>query len=259
MTEDGKKVYEFIKEIRRFSENLALLLKTVDDLMIKKGWITATGNLTYANESSKSLDLPMRWYPYDLFRFYQNQNYKSILTFVSIILDEDIYWMSKPPATPINEPLISAGYFVSYEKEDIIINTNNYWWARWYEKKENRIDDGRIWQEDYKDEPLITQQQWEQFDKYYEDIFYDDFTIDALSKILGKDIKIPEGIETEKNPEIDNANKKVADEFYKKVEAMKPNNEFRSFKCFGYPLTSVTNATDVEFNIVKRLLDELPK
>ncbi|MDO9098222.1 MAG: hypothetical protein Q7U60_08880 [Candidatus Methanoperedens sp.] len=258
MTEDGKKVLEFIKEMRRLSEDLASLLKTVDDLMIKKGWRTATGSLTYANESSKSLDLPMRWYPYDLFRFYQNQNYKSILTFVSIILEEDIYWMSKPPATPINEPLISAGYFVSYEKEDIIVNNNNYWWARWYEKKENRIDDGRIWQEDYKDEKRITQEQWKQFDNYWQNTYYQDLTIDAFSKILGKDIKIPEGIDTEKKPDDDNANQKVSDEFYETVEAMKPK-PFKSFKCFGYPLVSVTNATVVEFNIVKRLLDELPK
>ena len=246
MTEDGKKIIEFIKEIRRFSEELASLLKTVDDLMKKNGWITATGNLTYANESSKSIDLPMRWYPYDLFRFYQNQNYKSILTFVSIILEEDIYWMSKPPATPINEPLISAGYFVFDNEEDNIVK--KHWWARWYEKKENRIDDGTIWQEDYKNETIITKEQWNQFEKYWNKTEYADLTIDAFSKILGKDIKIPEGIETEE----------IANNFRAKVKAMK-QIDFRSFKCFGYPLVSVTNATDVESKIVTPLLDRLPK
>lgn len=245
MTEHGKKIIEFIKEIRRFSEELASLLKTVDDLMKKNGWITATGNLTYANESSKSLDLPMRWYPYDLFRFYQNQNYKSILTFVSIILEEDIYWMSKPPATPINEPLISAGYFVFDNEEDNIVK--KYWWARWYELKENRVDDGSIWHEDYKNETIITKEQWNQFEKYWNKTDYADLTIDAFSKILGKDIKIPEGIEKEE----------IANKFKETVEAME-QIDFRSFKCFGYPLVSVTNATDVD-TIVKRLLGELPK
>lgn len=258
MTEDGKKVLVFIKEIRRFSEEVASSLKTVDDLMIKNGWRTAIGSTTYANESSQSLDLPKRWYPYDLFRFYQNQNYKSVLTFVSIILEEDTYWMSKPPATPINEPLISAGYFVFDNKEDIIFNRENYWWARWYETKENRIDDGRIWQEDYKDETRITNEQWNQFDKYWNKTEYADLTIDVFSKILGKDIKIPEGIETEKKPDDDHANKKVADEFYQTVKAMKII-DFQSFKCFGYPLISITNATDVELKVVKPLLDLLPK
>ncbi len=153
MTEDGKKVLDFIKEIRRFSEELASLLETVDDLMMKNGW-TATGGTTYANCSSQSLDLAKRWYPYDLFRFYQNQKFKSILTFVSIILEEDIYWMEEPPATPINEPLISAGYFHYNKGEKIKLDTGNYWLARWHEFIENRKDDGRIydkWQENWEE------------------------------------------------------------------------------------------------------------
>jgi hypothetical protein len=169
MTEGGKKVIEFIKEIRRFSEELTLLLKTAESLMNKDGWITATGNTTYSS-SSYSLQEAKKWYPFDLFRFYRNSKYPLILAFVSIILEE-VEWMGEPP-TPITEPLVTAGYFVFDNKEDIIVNNNNYWWARWYELMENRIDDGRIEQEDYKDEKRITPEQWKQFDNYWQNTYY---------------------------------------------------------------------------------------
>ncbi len=244
MTENGKKIMEFIKEIRRFSEELTLLLKTAESLMNKDGWITATGNTTYSS-SSYSLQEAKRWYPFGLFRFYNNSKYPLILAFVSIILDED-EGVDEPPKTPITEPLVTAGYFIFDNKENI--DNLKYRWARWYELKENRIDDGRIWQEDYKNETIITKEQWKQFDKYWWDTEYEKLTIDAFSKILGKDIKIPEGIETEK----------VADGFKKTIETM-PHIDFRSFKCFGHPLVSVTNATDVELKIVTPLLDQLRK
>lgn len=255
MTEDGNKVQEFIKEIRRFSEELTLLLRTVEPLMNEERWITATGNTAYAS-SSYSLQNAKRWYPFDLFRFYLNPKYPLILAFVSIILEED-KWMGEPK-TPINEPLVTAGYFVFDNKEDTNLN-GNYWWARWYELMENRIDDGRIWQEDCKDEIRIPQEQWKQFDEYWQKTEYEDLTIEAISKILRKDITIPEGIETEKNLDDNLANQNVADEFYEAVKAMKQKNPFHSFKCFGYPLISVTNAADVESKIVKPLLDLLPK
>lgn len=257
MTEDGKKVHEFIKEIRRFSEELTLLLRTVEPLMNEERWITATGNTTYAS-SSNSLQNAKKWYPFDLFRFYLNPKYPLILAFVSIILEED-KGSDESPKTPITEPLVTAGYFVFDNKEDTNPSNGNYSWARWYGLKENRIDDGRIWQEDFKDEICITQEQWKQFKEYWDNTYYADLTIEAFSKILGKDIKIPEGIETEKKPDDDEANQIVADEFYDTIKAMKQKNPFRSFKCFGYPLTSVTNAADVESKIVKPLLDLLPK
>src|SRR3989304_9488048 len=143
MNENGKKVLVFIKEIRRFSEELTLLLRTADSLMNKERWISATKNTTYAS-SSNSLQDAKRWYPFDLFRFYHNSKNPFILAFVSIILEED-EWMDESPKTPITEPLVTAGYFVFNDKEDINISGENYWWARWYEFKENRIDDGRIW------------------------------------------------------------------------------------------------------------------
>jgi hypothetical protein len=257
MTEDGKKVIEFIKEIRRFSEELTLLLKTAESLMNKEGWNTATKNTTYAS-SSNSLQEAKRWYPFDLFRFYRNSKYPLILAFVSIILEED-NWTAEPPKTPITEPLVTTGYFVFDKKEDVIVKNENYGWARWYEMKENRIDDGRIWQEDYKDKIRITQEQWKQFDNYWQETYYKDITIDGIRKILGKEIKIPEGIETEKKPYDDNANEKVAEDFYEIVKSMELKTEIRSYKCFGYPLISVTNATFVEDKIVNHLLELLPK
>lgn len=143
MTEDGKIILEFIKEIRRFSEEIASLLETVDDLMMRSRWVTIIGSTAYAS-SSQSLDFPKRWYPYDLFRFYKNQHYTEILICISIILDEDLWLMGKPPATPIYEPLITASYFHYKKGEKIEVNSSkdNYWWARAYENLEDRIDDG---------------------------------------------------------------------------------------------------------------------
>ncbi len=99
--------------------------------------------------------------------------------------------MGEPPATPINEPLIIASFFNYKTGEKIEVNStkDNYWWARVYEKSEDRIDDGT---------PYI---------------------------------------------------------FEDRIE----ESPIQSSEHFGYPLTSVINAADIESKIVKPLLDSLPK
>ena len=257
MTEDGIKIIEFIKEIRKFSEELTLLLKNVESLMNEDGWITATRNTTYAS-SSNSLQEPKKWYPFDLFRFYLNQKYPLILAFVSIILDESMDERSK---TPITEPLVTTGYFVFKNKEDNILN-GNYRWARWYELIENRIDDGRIygkdWGENGDDEPQITQKQWEQFYQLWDDTLYSEYNSKVAQKHL-EDCGIALDLSAIKGD-----GDEYADIVLKVVKAMGPNrgeedSHFQSYKCFGYPLISITTPAEIESKIVKPLIDILPK
>lgn len=236
-----------VQELRKLCEQISLMLRTVDEQMGIEGWEAASNT---AKSYTDSLLAPKKWIPYEIFRLFKNKEYPHLLAYVSVLLDDDI---EGEYAEEITEPLVTAGYF-DYGQGKHVDDNWEYGYVRWYGYMENHIDDGRIYQEEYKDEIHITQEQWKQFDKYWHKTEYTDLTINAFSKILGKDIQIPEGIEAEKNPDDDYANQKVADVFYETVKAMKPKYPFRSYKCFGYPLVSVTNATDVESKIVKPLL-----
>jgi hypothetical protein len=86
MSEDGEKILKFVKEIRKLCHNMSLLLMTVDEQMGSKDWEKA-GNTAIA-DSSASVDIPERWFPENIFRFYINTKYPNILVFVSILLDD---------------------------------------------------------------------------------------------------------------------------------------------------------------------------
>jgi archaellum biogenesis ATPase FlaH len=70
MSEDGEKILKFVKEIRKLCHNMSLLLMTVDEQMGSKDWEKA-GNTAIA-DSSASVDIPERWFPETIFRFYIN-------------------------------------------------------------------------------------------------------------------------------------------------------------------------------------------
>lgn len=188
MSEDGEKILKFVKEIRKLCHNMSLLLMTVDEQMGSKDWEKA-GNTAIA-DSSASVDIPERWFPETIFRFYKNTKYPNILVFVSILLDDIEYYAKYPEE--IKEPLITAGYFDCGEGEKV--EHWEYYYAKCYGDTENRIDDGRIYQ---------SKENWkEEWGETY---------------------------------------------------------NFQSYKCFGIPLISITNASDIESKIIKPLVELISK
>ena len=189
MTEDGEKILKFIKEIRRFSNDIALLLLTVDECMKNEGWIIATKTKLAYSDSSYSLDDADKWYPHYLFRFYRNQNYPSLLAFVSIILDDDYY---KEFDEYLTEPIISAGFY-DYGESEIEEPSKNwwYWYAQIFGYYSKLEENGIIY---------CTKDDWDY-----------DFC------------------------------------------------DFQYFKCFGLPMTSISDGSKIESLIVNRLISLIPK
>jgi hypothetical protein len=137
MTTTGEELLSFVREIRRFSSQLASLLGTADKLMSEAGWELATSqNVALANPSA-SLDKPRKWFPNVVFRFYAES--PRALTFISALLDSDAKGEYQ-----LTEPLITAGWFQFAEAAPEKIASNRWWWSRFHGYMPKRIDDGSI-------------------------------------------------------------------------------------------------------------------
>lgn len=150
MSEEGKNILKLVKDIRLFSEQCSLLLRTSDELMQKKGW--KAPSKTVSSRISQSVTLPAQWFPEVLFRFYQNNRKSSLLLYVSIILDDDL---EKSYPEPISEPLVSAGCFDYGQGKKA--DKYEYFYAKLYGYMNDREDQGKIhiswdgWKKDYGD------------------------------------------------------------------------------------------------------------
>lgn len=149
MSADGTNILKAVKQLRAILVDTGLLLKTIDGKMEKAGWPLLT---PYVTEFSYSVNNPEKWFPSELFRFYKSEKSKSILPFVSVILDDD-----REGEYTISEPLVTAGYF-DYGKNEVG-NNWHYWYAKWHRYQENPQNDGQIirlepsmrWKEDWEE------------------------------------------------------------------------------------------------------------
>jgi len=126
MDDDGRKIVGMFKQVRSFFEQVALLLQNLDDQFEKEGWKKDSNTVT--SNTSQSLTNYRAWFPDYLFRFYRNNRISNILTFVSVLLDDDLDGEYKDK---IEEPLMTAGCFV-FDKNKKIVDDFAYWWAKWY-------------------------------------------------------------------------------------------------------------------------------
>lgn len=136
MSEDGKNILNNVKQIKIVLKDIARLLETVDDLMLKEDWNPAWSNTSIAYSSS-SIKHPEGWIPSEIFRFYKKKNDNHRLSFVSVLLDDD-----REQHYTIIEPLVTAGYFDFGNKE--VDNKWSYSWSRSYGYHDNTEHDGRI-------------------------------------------------------------------------------------------------------------------
>ena len=98
----GSEILESLRQLQHFHSDCALLLKTGESAMIEAGWKSCFRNTAIA-DLSKSIEFPDYWSPYFAFRFFQNDRYKPLAAFLSIIFD-----LPDDPKL-IEEPLVSAG------------------------------------------------------------------------------------------------------------------------------------------------------
>jgi len=142
MSEKGTDILEFIRELRKLCTNISSLLGTTDNLLKQDGWEPIDSKVL--TETSSAYHSPQKWFPSEFFRFYKNERYKHLLTFVCIILD---YIPEYTNYTNFNltEPIISAGWF-DYGKDNEV--GDNYkpkpWYARYHGWMTDRKDDGTL-------------------------------------------------------------------------------------------------------------------
>jgi len=134
---DEVSLHSTIAYVREFCEQLALLLRTADTLMLKHGYEPAAGNLAIT-ETSGNLGLPNRWFPNEVFRFYTSEAEPRILAFVAALLDD-----RNREYEGFTEPLLTAGGFLYAEPVGSLDNSK-FWWARWHGFMPDRRDDGTV-------------------------------------------------------------------------------------------------------------------
>ena len=127
MSSDGESILMMVEQVRKFCEEVSLLLRTIDDQMDSSDWNSfASASIS---DSSLSIANPAQWIPICIFRFYVHKEYPKIhpghLAFVSVLLDDE--WDRK---YTIKEPLITAGYF-DYGKAEVGDNYD-YRYSRCY-------------------------------------------------------------------------------------------------------------------------------
>ncbi len=104
MNDDGKNISGMVAQMRKLCAQIALLLRTANDMMKEKGW-ECVSNATA--DASYSLSKPRWWIPQYFCQYWTNKDNSGKLSFVSIILDN----RDNESSIQIKEPLLMAGWF----------------------------------------------------------------------------------------------------------------------------------------------------
>ncbi len=134
MTEEGEKMLGAIRQMRELHRSVSLLLKTADAAMAEQAWTNAKNDATALHELSYSIDLPDRWMPREVFRYYKHADHAPVLASIAVLLDD--------AEGRLSEPLLSAALF-DYGEGHTVAGINN-WFASIYKAIPGREADGRF-------------------------------------------------------------------------------------------------------------------
>jgi hypothetical protein len=150
MNKDEVNIVAALRCLRELCAQIALLLSSADNLMLRDGWIAIPGNVY--GHLAYTLSEPRRWIQQDIFRFYKNPQLKHLACFVSVILD-DVEKLHN-----ITVPLLTAGFFDDgIGNESGVSEKNfNYSLARWHLNMPNRNDDGKLLHVEHEPTPKET-------------------------------------------------------------------------------------------------------
>ncbi|HJX51349.1 MAG TPA: hypothetical protein VJ801_01160 [Polyangia bacterium] len=140
MIQSGTEMMKFVKGVRQFSQDLANLLGTVDNLLGGDGWKNAAARDIALAGASAAIYQPELWFPYDVFRFYKHSGKPHVLCSVSVLLD--------PVDVELTEPLLTTCLF-DYGKPNAL-GEWSYWYSRFHGYMPSRRDDGS-WHEQSSD------------------------------------------------------------------------------------------------------------
>lgn len=104
MTNNGKNIVDGFKVFGNFCKDVALLLKTANNLMEDHDWLYIS-HKTKAVQQLSSLKESDYWLPDAYFCFYENVKCKQLLSYIAIHVGD-----YSDPGRDIKEPRISAGW-----------------------------------------------------------------------------------------------------------------------------------------------------
>lgn len=133
MTDEGKRIFGAVKQVRTFFGEIARMLNDCDRLMSESGW-DAVGTASISGGST-SINIPEKWIPYAVNRIYLNKDVKHTTKVTAVIFDDE--WQTR-----LKEPVIVASTYETVdERLDTLNGWDHTWW--WLDFTENEVD-GRI-------------------------------------------------------------------------------------------------------------------
>jgi hypothetical protein len=137
MCETGRNIVNGFRELREFCNQVSLLFRTADGLMLQAEWRPIPRS-SVVGSGSGAVDAPDWWLPFDLSRFYRHGDFPHLLPYIVVNLDDP----EKENETEIDEALLSAGwldYGVGKKCESW-----DYWYCRAHLYWESRDDSGKL-------------------------------------------------------------------------------------------------------------------
>jgi hypothetical protein len=97
-------VVEGFRELRRFCNDISLLLKEANKMMAESKWQRISNRIKVI-ETVGDIDKPIYWLPDAFFCFYELATKKNLLSYISIHVDD----LQSEMPDYVKEPIISAG------------------------------------------------------------------------------------------------------------------------------------------------------
>ena len=147
MGETGKNIVDGFRTLRKFCNEVSIMLKTADGMMEDANWMPISNKTL---DTTSVISNPDWWMPYELFRYYQHDEFPHLLPYIAINLDDPL---KDENDIVINEALVSAGmidYGSGNNYQDF-----EYWFCRAHLFMEDREDNGKLF---FIDNP---HQEWE--------------------------------------------------------------------------------------------------
>jgi len=150
MNDTGKNIVAAVNDFQALFDQIGILLQTADAQMEKREWLSRSNQCVSV---STSVENPDRWFPKFMYRVYYHKRIKSIVGFVSILLN-DVF---EDALLPVTEPLLSAGWY-DYGKGNKASKGQYQGWTVCHVDHVNRRDDGTVMQN--------TDKKWLDYDKW---------------------------------------------------------------------------------------------
>jgi len=123
----GRELFAAIKSMRAFLGDVSQLMVTAEALMGESSWEPIWGTASCTADMSYSISGGRKWMPREAARPYVNaEAYPRIVALVAVLLDDD------GRDYRIDEPVVSASYFVFPETDGEWEPRLDFWNAKWF-------------------------------------------------------------------------------------------------------------------------------